>query len=331
MYRPNAGTSAPIRLSAISIGHATSLSWRRRGRTMSTGRTPGSPAMSIKQQRQGDSPNTSRISASLPNIGIHHEHSQELRLNQSQLPFIIGVAGGTASGKTSVCHIIVRDLGIDQHRVAMISQDCFYKSLDHTVDPKTYNFDHPDAFDWELMEVTLKDLREGKPTKVPIYDYVTHSRSTEYTSLCAIDIILFEGILVFYEQKIMEYMHMKIFVDTDADLRLSRRILRDIKSRGRDLTSVLTQYQTFVKPAFDDYVLPTKKSADVIIPRGADNTVAIDLIVQHIKSKLGGKTKKIQLKANGAGSSRPTTPGTGLPSTKLLFDDFEGVDQIELE
>jgi len=241
-----------------------------------------------------DHQNGARIlSTSLPSLkGAYWE---EVSSKKKRQPFIIAVAGGTASGKTSVCTEIVRKLGIDNHRVAIISQDCFYKSLteedlEHVHD---YNFDHPDAFDWQLIEDTLRDLREGKPVKIPVYDFVTHSRLQESTSLCAIDIILFEGILIFYQQKIMQYMNMKIFVDTDADTRLARRIKRDIKDRGRDLDGVLKQYQKFVKPAFDEYILPTKKYADVIIPRGADNTVAIDLIVEHIRIKLGVKNRKV--------------------------------------
>jgi len=124
-----------------------------------------------------------------------------------------------------------------------------------------YNFDHPDAFDWNLLEETLRELRDGKAAKIPTYDFVTHSRKDETYSktIYSIAIILFEGILAFYQPNIRDLMNMKIFVDTDADTRLSRRILRDISERGRDLEGVLLQYQRFVKPSFDDYILPTKK------------------------------------------------------------------------
>jgi len=206
-------------------------------------------------------------------------------------PFIIGVAGGTASGKTSVCKLILSCLG--DHRVAIISQDCFYKNLSQDEKAKAankdYNFDHPDAFDWQLLEKVLQDLADGKPVKIPTYDFVTHSRTEETTSICAVDIILFEGILAFFLEDARKYMNLKVFVEVDADTRLARRIMRDIKSRGRDLEGVLTQYQKFVKPAFEQYILPSKVHADVIIPRGADNQVAIDLIVQHIRSKLDEK------------------------------------------
>ncbi|KAG8436515.1 hypothetical protein GDO86_007571 [Hymenochirus boettgeri] len=203
-------------------------------------------------------------------------------------PFLIGVGGGTASGKSSVCSKIVQLLGqneVDHHQkqVVMISQDSFYRIL--TPEQKTkaikgqFNFDHPDAFDNELILKTLKEIMEGKTVEIPVYDFVSHSRKEEAVVVYPADVVLFEGILAFYVQEIRDLFQMKLFVDTDADTRLSRRVLRDINERGRDLEQVLTQYITFVKPAFEEFCLPTKKYADVIIPRGADNVVAINLIV----------------------------------------------------
>jgi len=218
----------------------------------------------------------------------------------SEGPFLIGVSGGTASGKTSVCDLIIKELQSSKEhhrRVALVSQDCFYKSLDHNTlsNVHEYNFDHPDAFDWKLMEETLKDLTAGKSVKIPNYDFVTHSRGENYTLVEEVDVVVVEGILAFYEPEVRDVMKLKIFVDTDADTRLARRILRDIEERGRDLKGVLHQYQKFVKPSFDEYILPTKKYADVIIPRGADNKVAINLIVQHIKTMLDNKAKASRL------------------------------------
>jgi len=153
-----------------------------------------------------------------------------------------------------------------------------------------YNFDHPDAFDWSLLTEKLSSLRNqpslGKPIEVPLYDFVSHSRLEATQTINGADIIILEGILVFYPGELRELFDMKIFVDADADTRLARRVIRDINHRGRDVMGVLRQYEKFVKPAFDEYINPTKKYADVIIPRGADNTVAIDLIVQHIRTKL---------------------------------------------
>lgn len=229
-----------------------------------------------------------QLSSSLPAMRNFLWRENERILTK---PFIIGVAGGTASGKTSVCKLILQNLG--DHRVAIISQDSFYKELSfeekERAANKNYNFDHPDAFDWSLIEKLLEDLSNGKPVKIPTYNFVTHSRTHEFTAVCAVDIILFEGILVFFQELSRKYMDLKIFVEADADTRLARRIMRDIKSRGRDLEGVLIQYHKFVKPAFEQYILPTKTYADVIIPRGADNKVAIDLIVQHIRGKLDQK------------------------------------------
>ncbi|KAK9532391.1 hypothetical protein VZT92_009774 [Zoarces viviparus] len=211
-------------------------------------------------------------------------------------PFLIGVSGGTASGKSTVCAKIMELLGqnkVDrrQRKVAIISQDSFYRVLTPEQKAKAlkgqYNFDHPEAFDTELMYTTLKDIGEGKVVEVPTYDFVTHSRLEDRIKVYPADVVLFEGILVFYPQTVRDMFHMKLFVDTDSDVRLSRRVLRDM-TRGRDLEQILTQYTTFVKPAFEEFCLPTKKYVDVIIPRGVDNMVAINLIVQHIQDILNG-------------------------------------------
>ncbi|XP_049604165.1 uridine-cytidine kinase 2-B [Syngnathus scovelli] len=229
-------------------------------------------------------------------------------------PFLIGVSGGTASGKSSVCGKIMELLGqnkIDHHQrqVAILSQDSFYKVLTPEQQTKAlkgqFNFDHPDAFDNELIMQTLREILEGKTVQIPVYDFVTHSRKDEFVTVYPADVVLFEGILMFYSQEIRDLFQMKLFVDTDPDTRLSRRVLRDIGERGRELEQVLSQYITFVKPAFEEFCLPTKKYADVIIPRGADNLVAINLIVQHIQDILnGGPNKRHNGCANGHGPPR---------------------------
>ncbi|KAM8888101.1 uridine-cytidine kinase 2-A [Neosynchiropus ocellatus] len=218
-------------------------------------------------------------------------------------PFLIGVAGGTASGKSSVCSKIMELLGqneIDHHQrqVAILSQDSFYRVLTTEQKAKAlkgqFNFDHPDAFDNDLIISTLRDIKQGKTVHIPVYDFVSHSRKEETVTVYPADVVLFEGILMFSSKEVRDLFQMKLFVDTDADTRLSRRVLRDISERGRDLESVLAQYITFVKPAFEEFCLPTKKYADVIIPRGVDNLVAINLIVQHIQDILnGGLTKRL--------------------------------------
>ncbi|XP_053600814.1 uridine-cytidine kinase isoform X2 [Plodia interpunctella] len=215
---------------------------------------------------------------------------------ESKTPFLIGVAGGTASGKSTVCQRIMEKLG-QQHkeqterRVVCVSQDSFYRTLSPSerlrAERGQFNFDHPDAFDDKKLLAVLKDILAGKKVEVPEYDYITNSIHPHRShTIYPADVVLIEGILVFYFPEIRERFHMKLFVDTDSDTRLARRVPRDIMERGRDLEQVLNQYMNFVKPAFEEFCLPTKKFADVIIPRGADNLVAIDLIVQHISEYL---------------------------------------------
>ncbi|MBA0812425.1 hypothetical protein Gohar_026395 [Gossypium harknessii] len=186
--------------------------------------------------------------------------------NGPRQPFVMGVSGGTASGKTTVCDMIIQQL--HDHRVVLVNQDSFYLGLttEELKRVHEYNFDNPDAFDTEQLLGCIEKLKDGQSVQVNASD----------------DIIL-EGILVFHDQCVRNLMNMKIFVDTDADVRLARRIRQDMVERGRDVSSVLEQYAKFVKPAFDGFVLPSKKYANVIIPRGGENHVAIDLIVQHLQ------------------------------------------------
>ncbi|KAF5476573.1 hypothetical protein F2P56_003313 [Juglans regia] len=186
-------------------------------------------------------------------------------------PFVIGVSGGTASGKTTVCDMIIQQL--HDHRVVLVNQDSFYRGLtdDELKHVHEYNFDHPDAFDTEQLLECIGKLKSGQPVQVPIYNFKDHRRcSDSFRQVNATDVIILEGILVFHDQRVRNLMNMKIFVDADADTRLARRIKRDTVERSRDVHSVLEQ-----------------KYADVIIPRGGENHVAIDLIVQHIRTKLG--------------------------------------------
>ncbi|XP_032490177.1 uridine-cytidine kinase 1 isoform X2 [Phocoena sinus] len=227
-----------------------------------------------------------------------------------QRPFLIG---------STVCEKIMELLGqneVDhrQRKLVILSQDRFYKVLTTEQKAKAlkgqYNFDHPDAFDNDLMHRTLKNIVEGKTVEVPIYDFVTHSRLAETTVVYPADVVLFEGILVFYSQEIRDMFHLRLFVDTDPDVRLSRRVLRDVH-RGRELEQILTQYTTFVKPAFEEFCLPTKKYADVIIPRGVDNMVAISLIVQHIQDILSGDICKWHRGGSNGRSYKRTFPEPG--------------------
>ncbi|KAJ7970741.1 Uridine kinase [Quillaja saponaria] len=202
-------------------------------------------------------------------------------------PFVIGVAGGTASGKTTVCNMIISQL--HDQRVVLVNQDSFYYSLNEEELQKVneYNFDHPDAFDTELLLSCMEKIKHGQAVNIPNYDVKSRKFSEPARKVNPADVIILEGILVLHDFRVRNLMNMKIFVDEDSDVRLARRIQRDTIERGRNVQNVLDQYDRFVKPSFDDFVLPTKKYADIIIPRGGDNDVAIDLIVQHIHTKLG--------------------------------------------
>ncbi|XP_040988905.1 uridine kinase-like protein 3 isoform X2 [Juglans microcarpa x Juglans regia] len=217
--------------------------------------------------------------------------------NMHKQPFVIGVAGGAASGKTTVCDMIIQQL--HDQRVVLVNQDSFYHDLNEEELRRVheYNFDHPDAFDTEQLLCVMEKLKHGQAVDIPNYDFKSYKNLFPARRINPSDVILLEGILIFHDPRVRESMNMKIFVDTairsfmrnaqDADVRLARRIRRDTSEKGRDIGAVLDQYSKFVKPAFDDFILPTKKYADIIIPRGGDNHVAIDLIVQHIRTKLG--------------------------------------------
>ncbi|XP_076904971.1 uridine kinase-like protein 4 [Bidens hawaiensis] len=218
--------------------------------------------------------------------GIQAPATASVDENVHKQPFIIGVAGGAASGKTTVCDMIIEQL--HDQRVVLVNQDSFYRSLtpEELTRVHEYNFDHPDAFDNEKLLLAVEMLKHGKSVDIPKYNFRTYKNSIS-RKVNPSDVIILEGILIFHDPRVRELMNMKIFVDTDADVRLARRIRRDTGEKGWDIGMVLDQYSKFVKPAFDDFILPTKKYADIIIPRGGDNHVAIDLIVQHIRTKLG--------------------------------------------
>ncbi|XP_062060485.1 uridine-cytidine kinase-like 1 isoform X5 [Lepus europaeus] len=207
---------------------------------------------------------------------------------QSKEAFAIGLGGGSASGKTTVARMIIEALDVPW--VVLLSMDSFYKVLTQQQQEQAarnnFNFDHPDAFDFDLIVSTLKKLKQGKSVKVPIYDFTTHSRKKDWKTLYGANVIIFEGIMAFADKSLLELLDMKIFVDTDSDIRLVRRLRRDISERGRDIEGVIKQYNKFVKPAFDQYIQPTMRLADIVVPRGSGNAVAIDLIVQHVHSQL---------------------------------------------
>lgn len=201
-------------------------------------------------------------------------------------PIIIGVAGGTASGKTTVSRAILERVGRD--RIAYIQHDSYYRDLSHLPleERCKLNFDHPDSLETELLVAHLRQLQEGIPIQVPSYDFATYRRSGESRRVEPHRVILVEGILIFADKELREMMDVKLYVDTDADLRLIRRLQRDTQDRGRAVESVIDQYLTTVRPMHLEFVEPSKRYADIIIPAGGFNETAIEMIVARIEGML---------------------------------------------
>ncbi len=199
---------------------------------------------------------------------------------------IIGICGGTGSGKTTVANRILETVSADE--VVFIQQDLYYRNLkDMPLDYRNAaNFDHPDAIDNDLLANHLKKLRAGEPVELPIYDFRTHTRLPATTPIEAKSIVIVEGILIFAEPRLLEQMDIKVFVDTPDDVRFIRRLQRDIAERGRTLDSVIEQYLATVRPMHMQFVEPSKRFADVIIPEGGHNLVSIDLISGKIRERL---------------------------------------------
>lgn len=198
---------------------------------------------------------------------------------------IIGICGGTGSGKTTLAKRIKDSVGDD---ALLISMDSYYRDRqDLTYEERCkINYDHPDAFDTALLVEHLKTLKTGGSVNYPTYDFTTHLRKSEWEHAESRKVVIIEGILLFCCPEIVEQLDIKIFVDTDADVRIVRRILRDVKERGRSLDSVVTQYLTTVKPMHDSFIEPYKRVADVIVPEGGQNTVAYGMILSTVKKRL---------------------------------------------
>jgi len=215
----------------------------------------------------------------LPHV-LHHNTAEDMN------PLVIGIAGGTGSGKTTVTQAILDRL--DKSRVVVIQHDSYYRDLSAYGGrtPETINFDHPDSLETPLMIRHIRELKAGNSIDEPIYNFTTHRRLDSTRRVEPREIIIIDGILIFVDKELRELMDVKIFVDTDADERLIRRIRRDILERGRSMESVMQQYMGTVKPMHLEFVEPSKHWADVIIPRGAMNTVAIDMVVSKISMML---------------------------------------------
>jgi uridine kinase len=207
----------------------------------------------------------------------------------SRKPIVIGVAGGSGSGKTTVAKEIYRQFA-DQS-ILIIEQDAYYKdqsekSMDERLNT---NYDHPLAFDNDLLIEHITDLLDYESIEKPVYDYTAHTRSDKIIPVDAKDVIILEGILILEDERLRDLMDIKLFVDTDADIRIIRRMVRDIRDRGRTIESVIDQYTSVVRPMHNQFIEPTKRYADIIIPEGGQNLVAIDLMVTKIKTILEEK------------------------------------------
>ena len=201
-------------------------------------------------------------------------------------PLVIGIAGGSGSGKTTVAQEILSRVGPD--RIAFLQHDSYYKDLTGLPPAQRaeVNFDHPNSLETDLLIQHVLSLRDGKAVQVPIYDFAHHSRTNQTFTVAPHRVIMVEGILIFTDKALRDLFDIKIFVDTDADERLIRRIRRDIMERGRSVESVMQQYMRTVKPMHLEFVEPSKLWADIIIPRGAENRVAIDMVVTKIRTML---------------------------------------------
>ncbi|MHB8158509.1 MAG: uridine kinase [Desulfocucumaceae bacterium] len=201
------------------------------------------------------------------------------------MPILIGIAGGTGSGKTTVARAVA---GAFLDRALMIEQDCFY--IDRSNVPfkerKDLNFDHPDSMDFKLMVETLSRLKNGAQGMIPQYDFTTHTRKKELIPLNPADVVVVEGILLFHYQELRDLFDLKVFVQTDADIRLMRRIKRDLEERGRTLGSVFSQYIKSVKQMHEMYVEPSRHYADVILPEGGFNVVGVETIISQVSKML---------------------------------------------
>ena len=208
-------------------------------------------------------------------------------MNQPEKPIIIGITGGSGSGKTTIAHEIANQIEAND-RIVIMTQDSYYK--DNTGLPMSerqkINYDHPNAFDMPLLEAQLNQLLHRKPIEMPTYDFTEHTRSDKTVHINPADIIILEGILVLFNEEIRNLMDIKVYVDTDDDIRFIRRLERDMKERGRSLDSVINQYLTTVKPMYHQFIEHTKRYADIIIPEGGENNVAIDMLTTKVRSVL---------------------------------------------
>ena len=248
-------------------------------------------------------------------------------------PYLIGISGGSGGGKTSVANLIFKSIGAEYS--LLFSMDTYYKDLtpEQEKNLSNYNFDSPEALDLDLLYQHLNDLMHWKNIKMPTYDFSKNKRNTYTIDIKPAKVIVFEGILAFYDKRMRDLMDLKLFIDLDDDIRLSRRIFRDIISRGRNMETVLDRYHKFVKPAYNNFIKPTKEYADIIIPRGGSNTIAIDLINYHLKYLIENVTF-INDKGDKVGgvNDEVREESKKYPSiTVTFYDDIKTIEAIKKE
>ena len=198
---------------------------------------------------------------------------------------VVGIAGGTGSGKTTITKKLMQRFGGD---VSVIYHDNYYKAHHNMSyeERSRLNYDHPDSFDTDLLIQAVKDLKAGRSVTCPVYDYTIHDRSDKVIVVRPAKVIIVEGILIFQSRELCQQMDIKIYVDTDADVRILRRIVRDVRDRGRSLDSVMNQYLSTVKPMHEQFVEPSKRNADIIIPEGGHNQVAMEMVMERVRAHI---------------------------------------------
>ena len=198
---------------------------------------------------------------------------------------VVGIAGGTGSGKTTITKKLMQHFGGD---VSVIYHDNYYKAHHNMSyeERSKLNYDHPDSFDTDLLIQAVKDLKAGRSVTCPVYDYTIHDRSDKVIVVKPAKVIIVEGILIFQSRELCQQMDIKIYVDTDADVRILRRIVRDVRDRGRSLDSVVNQYLSTVKPMHEQFVEPSKRNADIIIPEGGHNQVAMEMVMERVRAHI---------------------------------------------
>ena len=207
-------------------------------------------------------------------------------------PLVIGIAGASGSGKTTLASAILDAIG--HHKISFLPHDAYYRDQAELSfeERLKINYDHPDSLESDLLIKHILALKSGKAVKRPVYDYKQHTRSAEVVAIEPCQIIMVEGILIFWEAKLRKMFDMKVFVETDSDICFIRRLTRDIEERGRTVKSVVNQYLTTVRPSYIDFVEPSKRFADVIIPEGGKNTVALDMVIARLQGLLNGADQR---------------------------------------